>query len=64
MNYNEDARFSEKYKQEYLDGLYALIEQREKEGESVREKADLFENAATHRRKRLALSDIPYLNIL
>ena len=62
MNYNEDARFSEKYKQEYLDGLYALIEQREKEGESVREKADLFENAATHRENFKKMLGWPLIN--
>lgn len=49
MNYREGERATEKFRKEYLDGLYALIERREKEGEAAREKNDLFGEAEKHR---------------
>lgn len=51
MKYSEDRLDTQKLKEDYLNGLLKLIEQRENDGEAVREKQELFTDAQLHRRK-------------
>lgn len=49
MNYSEERLDTQNLKEDYLNGLNRLIEQRESQGEKIRETQNLFDNSELHR---------------
>ena len=51
MNYTEKKSFTEKYKQEYVDGIEAVINKRQKQAEKIRDEyaKNIFETPEKYR---------------